>query len=110
MNTIIASADVVAADAISARLIGLNPLDFEYLTLAAYKGLGQCDLDRIKVKGSAMEQVAVRIDPTGRFLLVANQKSGNIVVFGIDPETGLLADSGHWAEVPMPVCVKMVLR
>jgi len=50
------------------------------------------------------------IDPTGRFLLVANQKSGNIVIFGIDPETGRLADTGHRAEVPMPVCVKMVLR
>jgi len=62
MNTIIASADIVAADAVSAQLIGLNPFDIEYLTLAAYKGLGQCDPGNIKVKGSAMEQVAVRFE------------------------------------------------
>jgi uncharacterized protein (DUF362 family) len=62
MNTIIASADVVAADAISAQLIGLNPLDFEYITLAAHKGLGQCNLDRIKVKGAAIDQIARRFE------------------------------------------------
>lgn len=64
MNTILASADVVAADAISARLIGLNPFDIEYLTLAAYKGLGQVDPEYIKVKGSPLEQVAARFEKT----------------------------------------------
>ena len=62
MNAVIASADIVAADAISAQLIGLNPFDIEYLTLAAYKGLGQCDLDRIKVEGASMEQLARRFE------------------------------------------------
>jgi len=71
MNSIIASADVVAADAISAQLIGLNPLDFEYMTLAAYRGLGQCDLDQIKVKGSTVEQVARRFEKS-----VANRGQG----------------------------------
>ena len=51
LNTIVASADIVAADAVSSQLAGFNPFDFEYLTLAAYKGLGQCDPDRIKIKG-----------------------------------------------------------
>ncbi|MCD6334630.1 MAG: DUF362 domain-containing protein [Candidatus Latescibacteria bacterium] len=62
MNTIIASADIVAADAVSARLMGLNPDDIEYLTLAAYKGLGQCDLETIKVNGNPIEQVARRFE------------------------------------------------
>ena len=62
LNTILASADVVAADAVSAQLIGLNPDDVEFLTLAAYKGLGQCDLDNIKVKGTPLEEVAVRFE------------------------------------------------
>ena len=64
MNAILASADVVAADAISAQLIGINPFDIEYLTLAAHRGLGQCDLDRIKVKGSSLEQLATRFEKT----------------------------------------------
>ena len=62
LNTIVASADIVAADAVSAQLSGFNPFDFEYLTLAAYKGLGQCDLDRIKIKGSLIGQVARRFE------------------------------------------------
>jgi len=64
MNAILASADVVAADAVSARLIGLNPFDLEYLTLAAHKGLGQVDFEHIKVKGSSLDQVAVRFEKT----------------------------------------------
>ena len=47
------------------------------------------------------------IDPTGLYLLVANQKSA---VFGIDPQTGRLVETGHRVKVPMPVCVMMVLR
>lgn len=48
------------------------------------------------------------IDPTGRYLIAANQDSDNLVVFRIDGETGQLEPTGHTAEVPMPVCVKMV--
>jgi len=62
MNAILASADIVAADAVSAQLIGLNPFDIEYLTLAAYKGLGQCDPARIRIKGSPIDQLAVRFE------------------------------------------------
>jgi 6-phosphogluconolactonase len=46
------------------------------------------------------------IDPTGAFLLAANQKSDNIVVFRRDQKTGRLAATGHIAEVPSPVCLK----
>ena len=45
------SADVVAADAVSARLIGLNPDDIEYLILGERRGLGVADLARIEVRG-----------------------------------------------------------
>jgi 6-phosphogluconolactonase len=48
------------------------------------------------------------IDPTGKYLLVANQDSASILVFRIDPDTGLLEPTEHRAEVPMPVCVKMM--
>jgi len=48
------------------------------------------------------------IDPTGAFLLAANQDTDNIVVFRIDPDTGKLESTGRQAEVPMPVCVKLM--
>ena len=48
------------------------------------------------------------LDPTGRFLLVANQDSDAIVVFKIDKETGLLEPTGQRLEVPSPTCLKMV--
>lgn len=47
------------------------------------------------------------IDPTGHWLLVANQRSNNIVVFRIDPKTGLLKATGKQLSIPAPVCLKM---
>lgn len=48
------------------------------------------------------------IDPTGTYLLAENQGSDTIVVFKIDPETGKLTNTGNTAEVPSPVCVRMI--
>jgi 6-phosphogluconolactonase len=48
------------------------------------------------------------VDPTGTYLLAANQGSDNIVVFRIDPKTGGLTPTGQVAEVPAPVCIKMI--
>jgi 6-phosphogluconolactonase len=48
------------------------------------------------------------IDPTGRWLLVANQRSGNVVLFMIDPVTGMLRPGGKTLEIPAPVCLKML--
>ncbi len=45
------------------------------------------------------------IDPTGQFLLAANQDSGNIVVFRIDAATGALTPTGQVEEVSAPVCI-----
>jgi len=46
------------------------------------------------------------VDPTGNFLLVANQNSDEIVIFKRDKETGLLTDSGKRINVSKPVCLK----
>ncbi len=62
LNTVLASADIVAADAVSALLIGFNPADLEYLSLAAYRGLGQDDPAHIKIKGSPLEKVRTRFE------------------------------------------------
>ena len=48
------------------------------------------------------------IDPTGKFLVVANQDSDNLVIFKRDPETGALTPAGKSVEVGSPVCVEMV--
>ena len=46
------------------------------------------------------------IDPSGRFLLVANQNSDAVIVLRIDPQTGKLTDAGKRAEIGTPMCVK----
>jgi 6-phosphogluconolactonase (cycloisomerase 2 family) len=47
------------------------------------------------------------IDPSGKFLLVANMISGNIVVFKRDLKTGLLTRTKNEIQVPFPSCLQM---
>jgi 6-phosphogluconolactonase len=48
------------------------------------------------------------IDPTGNFLLAANQNSNEIVVFKRNKTTGLLNDTGNRISVGRPVCIQFV--
>ncbi len=48
------------------------------------------------------------IDPTGNYLLVANQDSNNVTIFKRDKKTGLLEKTDNEIEIPMPVCLKIV--
>ena len=48
------------------------------------------------------------IDPTGNFLLVANQNSDNIVILKRNKQTGILSVTGDEIEIPKPVCLKMI--
>jgi 6-phosphogluconolactonase len=48
------------------------------------------------------------IDPTGNFLLAANQNSNEVVVFKRNATTGLLTDTGHRMAVGRPVCLQFV--
>jgi 6-phosphogluconolactonase len=48
------------------------------------------------------------IDPTGMYLLVANQDSDTIVTFKIDPETGKLIETGIVTQSPTPACLKFL--
>jgi len=50
------------------------------------------------------------IDPTGTWLLAANQDTDNVFVFRIDAATGKLEPNGQSIAVPMPVCVKFLVR
>jgi uncharacterized protein (DUF362 family) len=49
-DTVVASADPVAADAYAAGLFGLAPRDIDYIRLGADMGLGQMDLDRVRIE------------------------------------------------------------
>jgi 6-phosphogluconolactonase len=49
------------------------------------------------------------IDPTGTFLLVANQDSNQVITFRIDAESGELFETGYKSEIPMPVCLKFLI-
>jgi len=48
------------------------------------------------------------IDPSGKYLLAANQKTGNVVIFKRDQQTGLLEYTGEQIKIPQPVCLKMI--
>ncbi|GAB4525196.1 MAG: DUF362 domain-containing protein [Anaerolineae bacterium] len=50
MDTIIASADIVAADAYATTLFGKQPSDIGYIERAAAMGLGQMDLQQVKIE------------------------------------------------------------
>ncbi|MES2381490.1 MAG: lactonase family protein [Bacteroidota bacterium] len=47
------------------------------------------------------------IDPTGNFLLVANQVTNNIIVFKRNSKTGLLTKTRYSAQVTLPSCLQM---
>jgi 6-phosphogluconolactonase len=48
------------------------------------------------------------IDPTGKYLLAANELTNNVVVFRIDPATGKLSKTGKEIMVDTPVCLQLV--
>ncbi|MOA70322.1 6-phosphogluconolactonase [compost metagenome] len=48
------------------------------------------------------------LDPSGKFLLVANQKSNEVVVFERDPNTGLLGRVVQALAVDSPADLKFI--
>lgn len=60
-------------------------------------------VQQISTEGIAPRNFA--IDPNENFVLVANQRSNNIVIFKRDKATGMLEDTGNRVEVCQPVCL-----
>lgn len=56
-NTILASADQVAIDAIEAKLMGFDPLSFDFIRLAHEDGLGVGDPKEIEIVGADISEV-----------------------------------------------------
>jgi len=48
------------------------------------------------------------IDPTGQYLIAANERTNNLVIFRIDQQTGKLTPTGQQIEIGAPVCVKFL--
>jgi 6-phosphogluconolactonase len=57
----------------------------------------------LSVKGKGPRNF--NLSPDGKYLLVANQYTNNIVLFSRDAKTGLLTDTGKEIAVPAPVCI-----
>ncbi|MBU3957409.1 DUF362 domain-containing protein [Patescibacteria group bacterium] len=56
-NYLLASSDLVALDAIAAKMMGFNPLKLDYLKLAQNHNLGVADPKKIKVEGVDIAKV-----------------------------------------------------
>lgn len=50
MNTIVASTDIVAADSYASTMFGLQPNDLEYIRAAGQMGLGQNNLNNLRIE------------------------------------------------------------
>jgi 6-phosphogluconolactonase len=47
----------------------------------------------------------IALDPSEKWLLVANQDTNGIAIFARDPKTGLLAEEGKTVELENPMCL-----
>ena len=63
-NVILAGADQVAIDAVSAKIMGLDPLSIKFIRLGHEAGLGCGDIDRIEVVGEDISEVNWRFKGT----------------------------------------------
>jgi len=60
---------------------------------------------RVPTEGDWPRDIA--LSPDGSLLLCANQSSGSVIVFRIDPESGLPTPTGAELAVPAPACLVM---
>lgn len=49
-------------------------------------------------------------DPSGKFLFVGNQRSGNISVFRLDDKTGIPIETSNSVEISSPSCLKFFVE
>lgn len=63
---------------------------------------------RVSTEGRAPRDFA--LDPSGKWLLAANQDTDNIVEYRIDPESGALHPTGANIKTPTPVCITFLAR
>ncbi|MHA1338580.1 MAG: DUF362 domain-containing protein [Promethearchaeota archaeon] len=57
MGVIVAGTDFVAVDTVGSKIIGYSINECKYLKYCAQKGLGVCDLNKIKIIGDPISSV-----------------------------------------------------
>ncbi|MHA1870253.1 MAG: DUF362 domain-containing protein, partial [Promethearchaeota archaeon] len=57
MDLVIIGEDFVAVDTVGSTIIGYTPDDCKYLKYAKQKGLGECDIQKIKIVGEPVSAV-----------------------------------------------------
>ena len=88
-------------------LYGSNRGDANELVIYSIDKSGQLNyVGRQESMGKAPRNFV--IDPSGAFLLVANQDTNEIIIFKRDQKTGLLTSTGGKIQVTKPVCLKFV--
>lgn len=60
----VASVDALAADTLGAKVMGFDPKKILYLSAMTQAGMGQGDLERIRILGSPLEDCLYRFVPT----------------------------------------------
>ena len=73
-NVILAGADQVAIDAVSARLMGFDPMSIKFIRLGHEAGLGCGDIDRIEIVGEDISEVNWRFTGTENTFASRGQK------------------------------------
>lgn len=59
VGVILASKDLVALDAIASYIIGYDPLDIDITRVAAERGVGTANIDKIEVRGTPLDEVKI---------------------------------------------------
>jgi len=72
-NYILASSDPVAIDAISAKMMGFNPMDIPYIRMCDEMGLGNGRLENIEVIGEDISQVNFGFKTRRSFVIWGDQ-------------------------------------
>ncbi|MFX1256910.1 MAG: DUF362 domain-containing protein [Promethearchaeota archaeon] len=57
MNTIVAGDNIVATDAVCARLMGIDPMDVRSIRMGAHDGIGPLDLNKIELVGAPIDSI-----------------------------------------------------
>ncbi|MBI2304802.1 MAG: DUF362 domain-containing protein [Chloroflexi bacterium] len=73
-NTLLASADPVAIDAVAAKIMGFDPMSLAFLRLAHEGGLGCADLSQIEIVGEDISRVNWRFQGAEETLASRGQK------------------------------------
>ena len=100
LGVIVSSFDAVAADVVSAEIMGIDPLTIEYIKLAGEQGLGCTDTSRIKTVGLTIQDVQYKFK-TLKLDFNAYKEQGIII-----HEAGACSGCHHFMEGLLTVHLK----